>query len=96
MTKNRFDLEQDLLRIQDICQDIDLFLEQYLDGPKALTEDEVANLVYGIRSVLQLRSEKAWDTFCQVFKVDEYKPEPIDSSYPDGDGYWQDPKEHVA
>jgi len=74
LTKSRFDLEQDLLRVQAICEDIDLFLEQFYDSPKEMTEDDVWNILAGIRYVLELRCNKSWDTFCQLFEVDEYRP----------------------
>lgn len=74
MNKSRFDLEQELLRIQSVCEDIDLFLEQFYDAPKEMDEDDVWNYVAGIRHVLDLRCNKAWDTFCQLFELDRYNP----------------------
>jgi hypothetical protein len=91
--KNRFDLEQDLLDVSAICKDLDLFLEAYSDLPTKMTEDQVFNYVFGIRNVLHLRFEKAWDTYCRVFEIDGYADKErsvLDSAYPDGDGYWSE------
>ena len=74
MTKSRFDLEQDLLDVSATCKDIDLFLEAFYDSPTEMNEDDVFNYVFGIRNILHLRAEKAWDTYCQVFELDRYNP----------------------
>lgn len=72
ITKNRFDMEQDILSIWDLKKDLETFLELYCDRPKPMTEDEVYNYVYGIANTLDLRIERLWDSFCQCFLLDEY------------------------
>lgn len=72
MSKTRFDLEQDILSVSAITDDLDNFLSMYYDGATKMTEDDVFNYVFGIRNVLKLRCDKAWDTFTQVFELDQY------------------------
>lgn len=73
MKIDRFDLEQDILNIQWIIDDIDTFLWLYSDGPK-MDEDEVFNYVSGIRNVLKLKCEKAWETYCKTYELDHHRP----------------------
>lgn len=73
-TDSRFDLEQDILNIQWIIDDIDTFLWLYYDGPTKLDEDEVFNYVFGIRNVLKLKCEKAWETYCKTYELDHHRP----------------------
>ena len=73
MKIDRFDLEQDILNIQWIIDDIDTFLWLYSDGPK-MDEDEVFNYVSGIRHVLKLKCEKAWETYCKTYELDHHRP----------------------
>jgi len=72
MSKTRFDLEQDLLSLNSTTDDLDNFLQMYYDAPTKMTEDDIYNYVFGIRNVLKLRFEKAWDTYLQHFELDAY------------------------
>ena len=58
---DRFELEQDIMRLYSICEDIDLFLQQHIDGPRAFTEDEVWNILYGLRCMHELRLVGCWE-----------------------------------
>jgi hypothetical protein len=64
-----FDLEQDILRIWGIKEDIELFLQKYMDGPQPMTEDEVHNYVSGLMHVTELRCSKAFETYEQYCAV---------------------------
>jgi predicted DNA-binding transcriptional regulator YafY len=48
--------------------DLELFLESYMDGPKPMTEDEVHNIVYGIACMHDLKSDRAFRTFEKLLK----------------------------
>lgn len=87
MKKTRFDLEDAILSVQGTVKDLDLFIMTVMDGPKQLSEDEIYNLAMGIRSVLDMRSNALWDTFKQVFELDEYSPYGL-SGKPDVDLFW--------
>ncbi len=72
--KTRFDLEQDILNITGMTEDLDTLLWRIMDSPDGpLTEDDLTNIVIGLRYILQLRSDKLWDTFSQVFEIDQYR-----------------------
>lgn len=72
ITKDRFDLEQDILNTWDLKRDIETFLQMYCDNPQPMTEDQVYNYLFSIANVLDLRMERMWDTFSQCFELDEY------------------------
>ena len=77
--KTRFDLEQDLLNLTGMTQDLDTLLWRIMDSPDGpLTEDDLANIIIGLRYTLQLRGDRLWDTFTQVFKVDQYRSDEND------------------
>jgi hypothetical protein len=72
--KTRFDLEQDILNITGMTEDLDTLLWRIMDSPDGpLTEDDLTNIVIGLRYILQLRGDKLWDTFSQVFELDQYR-----------------------
>lgn len=74
MNKTRFDLEQDILNVTSMTQDLDTLLWRILDSPDGpLTEDDLANIIIGLRYTLQLRGDKLWDTFTQVFELDQHR-----------------------
>ena len=99
--KDRFDLEQDLMNFSQITDELDMLHEQLLDGPKPMTEDEISNYIFALQHMCKLRYDRVWDTFCQAFELDDYIParkdldslDVLDSSYPDGDGYWKEQEE---
>ena len=79
MNKTRFDLEQDILEVTGMTKDLDTLLWRLCDSPDGpLTEDDLANIIIGLRYTLQLRGDKLWDTFTQVFEIDQYKGEDND------------------
>jgi hypothetical protein len=59
----QFDLEQQIMAMWGTKEELELFLDYYMDGPKSMTEDEVHNLVYGIACMHNLKSDKAFSTF---------------------------------
>jgi hypothetical protein len=95
--KNRCDLEQDLTTFSMIIEELDLLHEMVLDGPRPMTEDEMSNYIFALHCICKLRYEKVWDTYCQVFELDQYNKKNqksvLDSSYPDGDAYWKEDKQ---
>ena len=72
---NGTDLEDAITNVWAVKDDLDLFLWRYIDHPTVMSEDEVWNMVAGIASVLDLRCEKLWDTYCKEFELDHYATE---------------------
>jgi hypothetical protein len=72
--KTRFDLEQDILDVTSMTKDLDTLLWRIMDSPDGpLTEDDLANIIIGLKYTLQLRGDKLWDTFCQTYELDNYR-----------------------
>lgn len=65
----QFDLEQQIMSMWGTKEELELFLEAYIDGPKEMTEDEVHNIVYGITCMHHLKSDKAFRTFENLLKA---------------------------
>lgn len=83
MTKSRFDLENDILRMGHVSDDINTLITLVLDGPEPLDEDTLANYLMGIEYTLRLREQALWDTYKRIFLLDEYKPRHAYEDYPD-------------
>lgn len=59
---NCFDLEQNILDCWHVTDDIDTLLKAYLDGPK-MSQDDVANVLLGLKTLYQLKFENCFNTF---------------------------------
>lgn len=60
---DRFDLEQAILSAWSTKEDVDLFVEKFLDGASPMTEDEVTNYMIGLSSIHEARCEKLFRIF---------------------------------
>ena len=65
----QFDLEQQIMSMWGTKEQLELFLDAYMDGPAGMTEDEVHNIVYGIACMHELKSDKAFRTFESLLKA---------------------------
>lgn len=65
----QFDLEQQIMAMWGTKEEIELFLEAYMDGPAPMTEDQVHNTVYGIACLHDLKCDKAFRTFEKLLKA---------------------------
>ena len=61
-----FDLEQNILKCWNITDDIDEFLEQYLDGEKEMTQDDISNYMIGLTSIYKVKFERLWSNFEEI------------------------------
>lgn len=75
----RFDMEQEIMRIWGLKEDLELFHEKYLDGPKPMTEDEVSNTLAGLITLTDLRCEKAFNTFEKWCSADYERQQEFDN-----------------
>lgn len=72
--KDRFDLESAINDVLYTEKDIDLLLWRIMDSPDGpLTEDDLANYLLGLKTILSLRGEILWNTYCQFLKLDDYR-----------------------
>ena len=65
----QFDLEQQIMAMWGTKEELELFLDAYMDGPAEMDEDEVHNIVYGIACMHNLKSDKAFRTFESLLKA---------------------------
>jgi hypothetical protein len=70
--KDRTCLEDDINRFYAVKDHVKLLCEQYIDSPRYMTQDEVWNQLAAVDSMLELYIEKALDTYCQVFQLNDY------------------------
>jgi hypothetical protein len=68
MTKSRFDLEQDIMNCWLITDDLQIVIEAIVDKKYEMTEDEIANLLIGLKQLYQIKFEKTWNTFDEFTK----------------------------
>lgn len=64
---NRFDVEQGIMKCWQVVDDLDIFLSRYMDG-KPMTEDEVANVLLGMKSLYELKFQQLFSDFEQCIK----------------------------
>lgn len=70
---DRFDLENEIMSLSNVSDDLVLLSCGVLDGD--MSPDDIANALAGLSIMVNLRAEKMFDTFKQVFKLDEHAPE---------------------
>lgn len=70
---DRFDLENEITSLSNVSDDLVLLSCGVLDGDMA--PDDIANALVGLSIMVNLRAEKMFDTFKQVFALDEHAPE---------------------
>lgn len=70
---DRFDLESAITAAWQTENDLELFVEQYYDGSKIMSQDDVANVLIGLKELHSLRMNKLWDTFTRTYKLDDYR-----------------------
>lgn len=73
---SHIDLEDAIYLAWRTSDDLDMFFKHHGDHPIPMTEDEVSNMIYGIKQLHDMRMESLWDTFKREFKLDEYCTDP--------------------
>jgi len=53
-----FDLEQSIMQCWNVCDDIDLVYSQTMNHSTPLTQDEMANILLGMKSLYNMKFEK--------------------------------------
>ena len=73
--KDRFDLEQEILRTTNYADNLRTVVENMLnDSIEGITDvDKYANAIEGIAILIEMQSNKMFDTMSQCFKLDNYK-----------------------
>ena len=73
--KDRFDLEQEILRTTNYADNLRTVVENMLnDSIEGITDvDKYANAIEGVAILIEMHSNKMFDTMSQCFKLDNYK-----------------------
>ena len=66
--KNRFDLEEAIGEMAQLGSDIDTILHAYMDSPTPATEDEMANMLIGVKQLNEVRFQKMWGIFEELIQ----------------------------
>jgi len=73
--KDRFNLEQEILRTTNYADDLRTIsanmLHDYIEGVTDV--DRYTNAIEGIAILIEMQSNKMLDTMSQCFKLDNYK-----------------------
>jgi hypothetical protein len=69
----RFDLEEAILQAWQTEQDLALLLEHHLDcADPAMSEDDIANAILGIKEIHAMRMCKLWAVFTKSIKKEGF------------------------
>ena len=65
---NRFDLEDAMSNLHQIGEDIETIIYAIGDSPIKHTEDQLLNMLIGIKQLHDTRYQKMWNTFEQLIQ----------------------------
>ena len=73
--KDRFDLENEIMRLHTFAEDIEMVSNLLLESENIDDDlcDKSTKVLNYISAILSLHADKLMDTMCQCFKLDEYK-----------------------
>jgi hypothetical protein len=60
---NRFDLEEAMSNLDQVGEDIETIIYAVGDSPIKYTEDQLLNMLIGIKQLHNARYQKMWNTF---------------------------------
>lgn len=69
--KNRFDLENEINMLYTFSEQLGTLSEGILEH--GLSNDEIVNVVEGLKVMLYLQAQKLHDTMSQCFRLDNYR-----------------------
>jgi hypothetical protein len=68
--KDRFDFEDEIHQTYSFSQQLKTLSEAVLE--RDISKDEIANVIIGISTMIDLHTTRLFDTFTQVLQLDEY------------------------
>lgn len=72
LSKDRSDLESTIMALGHTADDLRVLAEVILDGQLIYDEDRLHTALIGLAELVDARFEKSFDTYKQVFELDEY------------------------
>lgn len=69
-----FKFEQEFMECWNVTDDINMLMHHFGDDPKfvgmsGMAEDELVNLLLGIRCLYEVKFNRAWKTYEEVVKI---------------------------
>lgn len=73
--KDRFDLENEILRTTNYADDLRTIAENMIDESSvdSLNVDKYVNAIEGVACLIEMQTNKMFDTMSQCFKIDSYR-----------------------
>jgi hypothetical protein len=71
-----FDLEDAIYKVWQTADDIETLYKYHGDADKRMTEDEMANILIGIKFLHEMRCWQLMDMKNRVFKLNQYCTDP--------------------
>ena len=71
-TRDRFDLEQDIMKAWQTAEDIKTLTTIYFDGRDYMTPDELWSKLDAVQQMHDLHMKQLWDTYLQAFELEGY------------------------
>jgi hypothetical protein len=65
---DRFDLEDAMSALYNMGDDIDAILHSYMDAKVRPTEDDMANMLIGVKALHNARYQRMWQVFEDLVK----------------------------
>ena len=65
---DRFELEDAISQLNSVTDEIDIILHSYMDSKVRPTEDEMANMLIGVKALHTARYNKLWSVFEDLIK----------------------------
>lgn len=72
MKQDRFDLEEKLVQAHSIIEDLKTLSNYAMENPHLVDADFISNALNGLVILQEARNDAAWNTFLNVFELDEY------------------------
>ena len=67
-------MEDKIMRVWATSDDLEDFITHYYEGTQRMTDDEVFNVVWGIKELHDIRMQQLFEAFKRAFQLDEYAP----------------------
>jgi hypothetical protein len=77
MKSDRFKLEEKIYRAWSTSDDLEDFVNQFYEGESRMTDDEVFNVLWGLKELHDIRCKQLFDIFKRTFQLDEYASDEI-------------------
>lgn len=77
VSDNQFKMEEAIMRVWGTSDDLEDFINEYYEGESRMTEDEVFNVIWGLKEMHDIRVKRLYDVFKRTFQLDEYAPDEI-------------------